>query len=195
MKGPNAPWLTSFVCQPTNEELSAKVGDGMGIRRRIVGVFEASTSPLKERYTQSDTNVFQLSQPETFANPLSGVLGNGARALLARAVEAEVQGRMHRPSDREINWLPVTAPCDIPTGSAYVRLVGVDRSHGQAGARLGVRGPLSIDGQFNCTSRQKGRSFRRTSCGSKMASVVSRLKTKYDTEEAAKAVLRFAWQL
>jgi hypothetical protein len=46
MKGPDAPWLASFVSQPTNEELCAKVGDG--IRRRIVGVFEASTSQLKE---------------------------------------------------------------------------------------------------------------------------------------------------
>ncbi len=29
MKGPDAPWLASFVSQPTNEELCAKVGDGM----------------------------------------------------------------------------------------------------------------------------------------------------------------------
>ncbi len=38
----------------------------------------------------TDTNVFQLSQPGTFADPLTEVLRDGARALLAHAVEAEV---------------------------------------------------------------------------------------------------------
>jgi putative transposase len=38
----------------------------------------------------TDTNIFQLFQPETFADPLTEVLRNGARALLAQAVEAEV---------------------------------------------------------------------------------------------------------
>src|SRR6201987_5568356 len=38
----------------------------------------------------TDTNVFQLSQPGTFADPLTEVLRNGARALLAQAVEVEV---------------------------------------------------------------------------------------------------------
>src|SRR5262245_47663714 len=37
-----------------------------------------------------ETNVFQLSQPGTLADPLTEVLRNGARALLAHAVEAEV---------------------------------------------------------------------------------------------------------
>jgi len=37
----------------------------------------------------TDTNVFQLSQPGNFADPLTKVLRNGARALLAQAVEAE----------------------------------------------------------------------------------------------------------
>jgi len=37
----------------------------------------------------TDTNVFQLSQPGTFADPLTEVLRDGARALLAHAVEAE----------------------------------------------------------------------------------------------------------
>jgi hypothetical protein len=40
---------------------------------------------------------------ELFADRLTEVLRNGARALLEQAVEAEVQGRMHRRSDREIN--------------------------------------------------------------------------------------------
>jgi len=38
----------------------------------------------------TDTNVFQLSQPGTFSDPLTEVLRNGARAVLAQAVEAEV---------------------------------------------------------------------------------------------------------
>jgi hypothetical protein len=49
-------------------------------------VVKASTSPLKEQYSPPDTNVFQLSQPEIFADPLTEVLRNGARALLAQAV-------------------------------------------------------------------------------------------------------------
>jgi putative transposase len=36
----------------------------------------------------TETNVFQLSQPGTFTDPLTEVLRNGARALLAQAVEA-----------------------------------------------------------------------------------------------------------
>jgi putative transposase len=38
----------------------------------------------------TETNVFQLAQPGTFTDSLTEVLRNGARALLARAVEAEV---------------------------------------------------------------------------------------------------------
>jgi hypothetical protein len=38
----------------------------------------------------TDTNVCKLYQPGTFADPLTEVLRNGARALLAQAVEAEV---------------------------------------------------------------------------------------------------------
>jgi putative transposase len=38
----------------------------------------------------TETNVFQLSQPESFIDPLTEVLRDGARALLAQAIEAEV---------------------------------------------------------------------------------------------------------
>ena len=38
----------------------------------------------------SDNNVFQLIQPGIFADQLTEVLRNGARALLTQAVEAEV---------------------------------------------------------------------------------------------------------
>jgi hypothetical protein len=67
-----------------------------------VGVFNASTSPPK-----SDTpNVFELTQPGTFSDPLTEVLRNGARTLLGLAVEAEVAAwlcstppLLHRRSD------------------------------------------------------------------------------------------------
>ena len=36
----------------------------------------------------TDTNVFQLSQPGTFADQLTEILRDGARALQAQAVEA-----------------------------------------------------------------------------------------------------------
>ena len=47
----------------------------------------------------TDTNVFQLSQPGNFADPLTEVLRKGARALLAQAVEAEVATLFSRYAD------------------------------------------------------------------------------------------------
>jgi putative transposase len=55
-----------------------------------VGVFDASTSPPKERYAVPSDTVIKLIQPGTFNDQLTDVLRNGARALLAQAVEAEV---------------------------------------------------------------------------------------------------------
>jgi putative transposase len=46
------------------------------------------------------TNVFQLSQPGTFADPLTEVLRSGARALLAQAVEAEVAAFLSGQADK-----------------------------------------------------------------------------------------------
>ena len=48
----------------------------------------------------TETNVFQLSQPGTFADPLTEVLRNGARALLAQAVEAEVAALLSGHADK-----------------------------------------------------------------------------------------------
>jgi putative transposase len=55
-----------------------------------VGVFDASTSPPKERYAVPNDTVIKLIQPGTFNDQLTDVLRTGARALLAQAVEAEV---------------------------------------------------------------------------------------------------------
>ena len=48
----------------------------------------------------TDTNVFQLVQPGTFADPLSQVLRSGARMLLAQAVETEVAGFLADHADK-----------------------------------------------------------------------------------------------
>jgi len=48
----------------------------------------------------TETNVFQLSQPGSFIDPLTEVLRDGARALLAQAVEAEVATLLSRYADQ-----------------------------------------------------------------------------------------------
>jgi putative transposase len=55
-----------------------------------MGVIRASTSPPKERYAVTIANVSKLVPPGTFTDLLTEILRNGARALLAQAVEAEV---------------------------------------------------------------------------------------------------------
>ena len=47
----------------------------------------------------TETNVFQLSQPGSFIDPLTEVLRDGARALLAQAIEAEVATLLSRYAD------------------------------------------------------------------------------------------------
>jgi putative transposase len=64
-----------------------------------VGVLEASTSPLKERYSVSNDSVTKLIQPGTFDDQLTDVLRNGAHALLAQAIEAEVADFLGRYAD------------------------------------------------------------------------------------------------
>ena len=51
----------------------------------------------------TNTNVLQFCQPGTFSDPLTEVLRNGARALLAQAVEAEVATLLERHSDHVTN--------------------------------------------------------------------------------------------
>ena len=48
----------------------------------------------------TEANVFQLSQPGTFTDPLTAVLRNGARALLAQAVEAEASALLASHADK-----------------------------------------------------------------------------------------------
>src|SRR5262245_13658560 len=69
------------------------------MRRRIVVVFNASTSPMKEGYAVSDSNVIKLAQPGVFTDSLTEVLRSGARALLTQAVEAEVAEFLAKHAD------------------------------------------------------------------------------------------------
>jgi transposase-like protein len=48
----------------------------------------------------TESNVFQLSQPGSFADPLTEVLRNGARALLTQAVEVEVAALLANHADK-----------------------------------------------------------------------------------------------
>jgi len=59
-----------------------------------VGVFNASTSPPKERYAVTETNVVELTQPGTFSDPLTEVLRNGAEHGLFRVAS---MSRVNRP--------------------------------------------------------------------------------------------------
>ena len=51
----------------------------------------------------TDSNVFALVQPGTFTDRLTDVLRDGARALLAQAVEAEVAGFLAEHADKRID--------------------------------------------------------------------------------------------
>ncbi len=64
-----------------------------------MGVLDASTSPPKERYAASNDNVIHLIQPGSFDDQLTEALRNGARALLAKAVEAEVADFLGKHAD------------------------------------------------------------------------------------------------
>jgi hypothetical protein len=64
-----------------------------------VGVLDASTSPPKERYAVPQDNVINLIQPGFFDDQLTEILRNGARALLAKAVEAEAADFLGKHAD------------------------------------------------------------------------------------------------
>jgi hypothetical protein len=66
------------------------------------GGIRASTSPAKERYAASDANAVKLLQPGSFGDPLTEVLRNGARVLLAQAVQAEVAEFLAKHIDLKI---------------------------------------------------------------------------------------------
>ena len=64
-----------------------------------MGVLEASTLPVKEGYAVSNDNVVKLIQPGAFEDQLTEVLRQGARTLLAQAVENEVADFLAKHAD------------------------------------------------------------------------------------------------
>jgi transposase-like protein len=64
-----------------------------------VGLLDDLTSPPKERYAVPNDNVVRLIQPGAIEDQLTEVLRNGARALLAQAVEAEVADFLGKHAD------------------------------------------------------------------------------------------------
>jgi transposase-like protein len=48
----------------------------------------------------TETNVFQLGEPGSFSDPLTEILRNGARALLAQAVEAELSAWLESHAEK-----------------------------------------------------------------------------------------------
>ncbi|WP_213290956.1 transposase, partial [Bradyrhizobium sp. sGM-13] len=64
-----------------------------------MGVLDASTSPPKERYAVSKDNIIKLIQPGNVEDQLTEILRNGARCLLAQAVEAEVADFLGKHAD------------------------------------------------------------------------------------------------
>src|SRR5471030_3185358 len=64
-----------------------------------MGVLDASTSPLKERYAVSKDNIIKLIQPASVEDQLTEILRNGARVLLAQAIEAEVADFLGKHTD------------------------------------------------------------------------------------------------
>jgi hypothetical protein len=64
-----------------------------------VAVIQASHFSTEGGYAMSDDNVVQLIQPGSFSDSLTEVLRNGARSMLAKAVEAEVASFLARRAD------------------------------------------------------------------------------------------------
>ena len=54
----------------------------------------------------TETNVLQLSQPGTFTDPLTEVLRNGARVLLAQAVQSMSAGKVRNTANAQTSGSP-----------------------------------------------------------------------------------------
>jgi putative transposase len=65
----------------------------------MAGVLDASTSPPKERYAVSKDNNIKLILPGNVEDQFSEILRNGARSLLAQAVEAKVADFLGKHAD------------------------------------------------------------------------------------------------
>src|SRR3984893_6548800 len=94
------PVTISIASPRSRSELSLKVGDG-GNREGGIS-WGCLTPPLlhpKERYAVSKDNIIKLIQPGNVDDQLTEILRNGARVLLAQAVEAEVADFLGKHAD------------------------------------------------------------------------------------------------
>jgi len=66
-------------------------------------------------------NVVKLIQPAEFSDPLTEVLREGARALLAQAVEAEVAAFAGCQTEKSVG--PWKQPCRLQSGLCQERLL------------------------------------------------------------------------
>jgi hypothetical protein len=89
----------------------------------------------------TDTNVFKLTEPGTFADLLTEVLRNGERALLAQAVEAEVSALLGQLTDH--GWARLVRHGHLPEreimtgiGPVAVRGPGVRDRVGEGSGRI-----------------------------------------------------------
>jgi len=76
----------------------------------------------------TETNVFKLAQPDSFVDPLTAVLRNGARTLLAQAVEAEVAEFLAELGE-DVLQAPLERPLlVVPLGLGHGRQIDGRRS-------------------------------------------------------------------
>ena len=87
----------------------------------------------------TETNVFQLCQPGTFADPLTEVLRNGARALHATAA-GHMPSRHRRYADWTMGRIRRDATLVGPATAALCELILERRPHPEQGFRscLGI---------------------------------------------------------
>jgi hypothetical protein len=74
----------------------------------------------------TETNIFQLSQPGTFADQLTRCCATGARALLSQAVEAEVAALLSCHADKltDVSWLAASLVRGLVVDCAVEERVG-----------------------------------------------------------------------
>ena len=89
----------------------------------------------------SEDKVFKLAQPGTFADPLTEVLRNGAQALLAQAVEAEVAALLAEHGGQADRGRPPARGASRPPARAG------DRDRDRPGRRCVSRGSATGVGQ------------------------------------------------
>jgi len=78
------------------------------------------------RSAVTETNIFQLSQPGTFADQLTRCCATGARALLSQAVEAEVAALLSCHADKltDVSWLAASLVRGLVVDCAVEERVG-----------------------------------------------------------------------